>query len=182
MNERTKAAVIGGAVAGVLSIIPVVNYCCCLWALGGGALAVYLYVKSGPPRMTPGDGAMLGAIAGGVGAAIYLVISIPLSILIGAAMMQAQMEQMRQAGIDIPFGGMALMVVGAIMGAIGIAVLTTLGGLIGAAIFGKNVGTGTPPPPPPPSGFGGPTGGSFGGPAGGGFGGPAGGGGYGQNP
>ncbi len=40
MNDRTKAAVIGGAVAGVLSIIPIVNYCCILAAIGGGVLAV----------------------------------------------------------------------------------------------------------------------------------------------
>ena len=181
MNERTKAALIGGAIAGVLSIIPVVNYCCCLWAIGGGLLAVYLYIKNTRTPMTPGDGAMLGAMAGGIGAVIYLIISIPLSILIGAAMMQAQMEQMRQAGIDIPFGGVALMIVGAIMGAVGIAILATVGGLIGVPIFGKNAG-GAAPPPPPPAGFGGGPGSpSGGGPAGGGYGGPTGGG-YGQNP
>jgi hypothetical protein len=46
MNERTKAAVIGGAVAGVLSAIPILSNCCCLWAIGGGLLAVFLYAKN----------------------------------------------------------------------------------------------------------------------------------------
>src|SRR5215208_3455090 len=105
MNPRTKAALIGGLIAGLLSAIPVVNYCCCLWAIGGGIVAVYLYVKSTGAVVTPGAGATLGAIAGGIGAAIYIVISLPLNLLIGAAALAAQMEQMERAGVSIPFSG-----------------------------------------------------------------------------
>ena len=161
MNERTKAAVIGGALAGVLSALPVVSTCCCLWAIGGGILAVFLYTKNTRATLTPGDGAMLGAVAGGIGAVAYLIIAVPINLIFGAAMMAAQFEQMQRAGVEIPFSGMAAIVMGVIMGAVGVFVFTVIGGLIGAPIFGK--GAGTPPPPPPPA-----AGGFGGGPAGGG--------------
>ena len=154
MNDKTKAALIGGALAGILSAIPIVNYCCCLWAIGGGILAVFMYTKSTRAIVTPGDGAMIGAITGGVAALIYLVISLPINILFGAAAIAAQMSQ---AGVNLPVSGMALVVVGVLIGAVLVFIFTVIGGLIGAPIFGK--GAGAPPPPPPPSGFGGPAGG-----------------------
>src|SRR2546423_3049528 len=173
MNPRTKAALIGGVVAGLLSAIPVVNYCCCLWAIGGGILAVYLYVKGTSATVTPGGGASLGAVAGGIGAAIYLVISLPLNLIIGAAAVAGQMEQMERAGVSIPLSGMALVIVFVIIGAVCVFIFTLIGGLIGAPIFGKGSAA-APPPPPPPPGYGGPGPGGPAGPAG-----PAGGG-YGQ--
>ena len=174
MNERTKAALIGGALAGVLSALPVVSTCCCLWAIGGGILAVFLYTKNTRAAVTPGDGAMLGAVAGGIAAVAYLVIALPINLLFGAAAMRAQMEQMARAGVELPssLSGMALIIVGVIIGAVGVFIFTVIGGLIGAPIFGK--GAGTPPPPPPPQAAGG---GFGGGPAGGG---PTGGGSFGQ--
>ncbi len=143
MNERTKAALIGGALAGILSAIPVVNYCCCLWAIGGGILAVFMYTKDTKAVMTPGDGAMLGAIAGGIGAAIYLVISLPLNLLLGAAAISAQLAQ---ANVDLPFSGMALVIVGVLVGAILVLLFTVIGGLIGAPLFGKGRGAGCSSP------------------------------------
>jgi hypothetical protein len=153
MNDRTKAALIGGVVAGILSAIPFVNYCCCIWAVGGGILAVYLFVKNTRSTVTPGGGASIGAVAGGIAAVIYLVISLPLNLIIGTAAMAAQMEQMERAGVSIPFSGVALMLVGSIIGAVLVFVLTMVGGLIGAPIFGKGGGAAAPPAP---GGFGGP--------------------------
>ncbi|HEX3559984.1 MAG TPA: hypothetical protein VHU19_12320 [Pyrinomonadaceae bacterium] len=155
MNPRTKAALIGGVVAGLLSAIPVVNYCCCLWAIGGGVLAVFLYVKSTGAMVTPGSGASLGAVTGGIAAVIYLVISLPLNLLIGAAAVAGQMEQMERAGVSIPLSGMALVVVFVVIAAVCVFLFTLLGGVIGAPIFGKGGGAAAPPPPPP-GGFGGP--------------------------
>lgn len=171
MNDRTKAAVIGGAVAGVLSIIPFVSTCCILWAIGGGVLAVFMYLKGAGGPMTPGDGAKLGLRAGIVAAIIYLIIALPMMLLTGGA---ALTQAMQQAGGSDAVGAGVLAGLGAFMVVVVAALLvgfTALGGLIGAAIFGK--GAGTPPPPPPASGFGGPSAGGFGGPTGGS---------YGQNP
>ncbi|HEV3467801.1 MAG TPA: hypothetical protein VG148_00660 [Pyrinomonadaceae bacterium] len=170
MNDRTKAAAIGGAVAGVLSIIPVINYCCVLWAIGGGVLAVFMYLRGAGGPMTPGDGAKLGVRAGIIAAVIYLIIALPMMLLMGGAMMS---DAMQRAGGEQALGAGALAGLGVgivFVAAVILIGFTTLGGLIGAAIFGKGAGA-APPPPPPAPGFGGPTGG----PAGGGYGGPAGG-------
>lgn len=160
MNEKTKAAVIGGALIGVLSVFPVLGGCCFLWALAGGALAVYLYLKNSTASFTPGDGATLGAMAGVVGALIYVVIGLPLSYMLGTV---EQMNQsFAQAGVRLPFSGAVLVLVTMLMVACILVICGTLGGLIGAAIFGKNrPGAappppanygGMPPPPPPPAG------------------------------
>ena len=92
MNDRTKAALVGGAIAGVLSIIPIVQYCCILWAIGGGILAVFLYTKNTRATLTPGDGAMLGAVAGGIGAVAYLIIAVPINLIFGAAISYDQSQ------------------------------------------------------------------------------------------
>src|SRR5690348_8758484 len=88
MNNKVKSAVIGGVVLGLLSAIPFVNwlnFCCCLWAIIGGALASYLYVKNSAVPASAGDGAILGAMAGAIGAVIFLIVGIPLSIVAGEA-------------------------------------------------------------------------------------------------
>ena len=129
---------------GVLSAIPFINYCCCIWTLGGGVLAAYLYVKSSPTPVKMGDGAMVGGLAGVVGGIIYFVLSLPINIFFGIAAMQ---EQLSRSGVRLPFSGMVLVIVASIVGAIILAVLTALGGIIGVAIFEKRK-DGTVPPPP----------------------------------
>lgn len=89
MNEKTKAILIGGVTLGLLSSIPFVNWanCCCLWMLGGGALTVFLYRPHAPAPLTPGDGVKLGAMAGAVGAAVMVVVGIPLGLLFEATLL-----------------------------------------------------------------------------------------------
>ncbi|MCA1631125.1 MAG: hypothetical protein LC785_15555 [Acidobacteria bacterium] len=156
MNERTKATVIGGLLAGIPSALPVISICCFLWALAGGALSVFLHTKNDATPMTPGDGAKLGLRAGVVGAIAYLVIAVPIMLITGAAsiaqgLQRAGGETAGMAGMAAGLGFFFVFVAAAI-----IVGLTALGGLIGAAIFGKGRpgGMGTPPPPPP-SDFGG---------------------------
>jgi hypothetical protein len=181
MDNKTKAAVIGGAVAGVLSGLPIIGGCCFLWALGGGFLAVFMYMKNAPGAMTPGDGAKLGLTAGIVAAVISLLLGLPFMLLgVGSAAMQSR--DLEGAGISsgiMAVGG----VVGLVLRAAIVLGCAIGGGAIGAAVLGKNRpgGAGTPPPPPPTDfgsggGYGGgPSAGSdFGGPAGGGPAGPAG--------
>ena len=89
MDNKLKPAVIGGVVLGLLSAIPFVNFvnaCCCLWAILGGLLASYLYVKNSPTPVSAGDGAIVGAIAGVVGGLISLIVGIPLAIVSNSAM------------------------------------------------------------------------------------------------
>lgn len=163
MNDKLVPALIGGVILGVLSAIPLVQYCCCVWAIGGGVLAVMMYVKKSPTKVSIGEGAMVGAMAGVIGGIIYFFLATLIGLLVGAAVYEAQM---RRFGSDVPLSGMALIIVGALMGAIVLVALATGGGVLGIPIFEKRKEGDAPPPPPPP--FGGQPGGGY--PGGGGFG------------
>src|ERR1044072_3191111 len=139
MNNKLKPALLGGLIVGVLSAIPFINYCCCIWSIGGGALAAYLYIKSSPVPVGTGDGAMVGGLAGVVGGIIYLILGLPIALVFGMAAMQ---DSLNRSGVDLPISGFLLMVVAAIVGAIILALLATLGGIIGVAIFDKRKGDG----------------------------------------
>lgn len=158
MNNKLKPAIIGGVALGILSVIPFVNWaniCCCLWALLGGALASHLYVKSSPVPANAGDGAILGAMAGLVGAVIAVVIGIPVSILMSSVVSGIIVSLMRNIN---PSQGEAMRtqieagqtVAGAIVNglilAVCLVIFSTLGGLLGIAIFEKRKGA-VPPPP-----------------------------------
>jgi hypothetical protein len=163
-----KAAVIGGAAAGVLSGLPIISGCCFLWAIGGGFLAVFMYMKEAPAAMTPGDGARLGLTAGIIAAVISFALGLPFLLLgIGSAAMQN--SDLESAGISsgiMAAGGVVGLVIraGAVLG------FAVLGGVIGAAVLGKNRPGGPGgTPPPPPTDFG--TGGGYGGTGAGGYGG-----------
>jgi hypothetical protein len=178
-NNKLQPAFIGGVVLGLLSAIPFVNFfnlCCCAWAILGGALAAYLYIKKSATPASVGDGALLGVIAGGIGAIVYVVVGLPLGLLTGNAfsnmavrfaeranpeqadIFRAQIEAMQNQSIGerlltaLPFTfiGMVLLVA-----------FATIGGLIGVAILEKRKGnTGAPTPPP---NYGGTTTGGYGG-------------------
>jgi hypothetical protein len=192
MNNKTKAAVMAGLGVGAVmillaligSVVPFAGCCNCLLPIAAGVLAVYLYTKNSPTAIDPKDGAMLGAIAGVAGGLLNLIIGTPLSYFVNSAMMTAQFAQLRDQGVSLPesLTGFALFFVMGIVGAIFFVILATIGGLIGAAIFGKKGPGGmnaNVPPPPPPVNYGGtqpPSGGGYGGGSAGGYsGGPGGG-------
>jgi hypothetical protein len=186
MNDKTKAAVMAGLGVGAVmilmaligSIVPFAGCCNCLLPIAAGILAVYLYTKNSPAGIDPKDGAMLGAIAGVAGGLLNLIIGTPLQYFVNSAVMTAQFAQLRDQGVNLPesLTGFALFLVMGIFGAIFFVILSTIGGLIGSAIFGKK-GTGaggggsTMPPPSypgnyggtqPPAGGGGVSGGTYG--------------------
>ena len=145
--DKLKPALLGGVIVGLLSALPILNYCCCIWAIGGGALACFLYIKSSPVPVRPGDGAMVGAFAGLVGAIIYLVIGLPIAYFYGAEAME---EAMGRSGVELPFTGTAMIIVGGLLGALFLLVLAVLGGLIAVPLLEKRKNGTTPPPPPAP--------------------------------
>jgi Family of unknown function (DUF5518) len=172
-NTTTRAgfgqpALVGGAVMGVLSALPFINVgnvCCCLWVVSGGLVAAYMLQQNQTTPITPGDGALVGLLAGIVGAFVTFVLSIPIGLLMEPmqrAMVQRTLEmagsmppEIRQilenygtprSGIGI-LGRMIFRVIGLFfMLAIG-SIFSTLGGLLGAALFKK----GAPPAPQPQS-------------------------------
>jgi len=137
---------------GVLSGLPLIslgNACCCLWVIAGGVVAAYLLQDQQAEPITAGDGAMVGLFAGLFGACVSLVISIPMRLLMAPVQRQV-LERISQNG-DLPpqlrvfIASSSFGVVGAIFSFVLMlclgAVFSTIGGLIGAAIFKKK----TPP-------------------------------------
>src|ERR1051325_9116223 len=151
MNDRTKAALIGGIIAGVLSGIPFIGGCCFLWAIGGGFLAFYLYSKNAPGPMEMGDAAKLGAIAGVIGAIVATVIRVPL-MLLGVGM-AAMGSNARDAGLGAGLAA-ATGVMGIVLTVVVVVGFSVLGAIIGNATVGKKGGGVGTTPPPPPSDFG----------------------------
>ena len=164
MNNKLKPALVGGVVLGLLSVIPfvnVVNVCCCLWAILGGMLATFMYVKSSPAPATPGDGAILGALAGVVGALISLILGIPISLAMGPTMRNLvidllarvdprQAELMREQ-IEAAGSSIGPVIINSLILAVLLFVFSIIGGLLGVPIFEKRKAA-LPPPPPNTSG------------------------------
>ena len=165
MNNKLKPAVIGGVVIGILSVIPfvsAVNLCCCLWAILGGMLASYLYVKNSPVPARPGDGAAVGGIAGLIGGIISIVLGIPIALAMGPTMRNMMVEMLKsvdpqQAEVfrqtwEASGSAIAPLVIQSLIGAALLLVFAIIGGLIGVALFEKRKGPAAPPPPPFPGG------------------------------
>jgi uncharacterized membrane protein len=128
-----------------------------LWAILGGGIATYLYIKSSPTPVSTGDGAILGLLAGIIGAAIYIVIGIPISLVLGNAMgglmtrllssmNPSQAEAMRQQ-LEAS-QSTARVIGGGLFTALLLVVFSTIGGLLGIPIFEKRKVALAPPPPP----------------------------------
>ena len=86
---------------GVLSALPFIgagNACCCLWVVSGGVVAAYLLQQTADANsIQVGDGALVGLLAGVIGAFVYLVLSIPITLLM-APMMSAVTDRIVNDG------------------------------------------------------------------------------------
>jgi hypothetical protein len=156
-------ALLGGLFLGVLSALPIVsaaNACCCLWIVLGGVLAAWVMQQNHPQPVTLGDGALVGLMAGLIGFVVTLAVSIPISYMTGA------FQQMSD-GMLLPREGMTpevrdllsrispavLIALGAIVMFVVSLIFSTIGGLIGAALFRRRLPP-APPGPIPPSSWG----------------------------
>ena len=144
MNNKLKSAAIGGLITGILSLIPFISTCCCLWAILGGGLAAFMYVRGSSTPVSTGDGAIIGAMSGLVGGVIYLLVGLPITLIFGAAQIE---DALRQSGMQAPLSGVALGIVGTLVVAVLLVLFSTIGGLVGVAIFEKRKGSEPPPPP-----------------------------------
>lgn len=181
--SKIQPALVGGLVVGLLWSIPflnLINFCCCLGVLAGGALAASMLIKRSPVLpVSTGDGAVVGALAGLVGAGVHLVLGVPISLLFdqaGVSMLRSIFEQvndpqfraaMDEALRESEHQGLAARLLAALFSWFVVSLISigfsTLGGLIGVAMFEKRKGqqppapgyggTGFPPPPgqPPPT-------------------------------
>jgi hypothetical protein len=150
---KLQPALFGGLFIGVLSTLPIIslgNCVCCMWVLGGGALAVYLMQQNHPYQVNVADGALVGLLAGVIGGIVGGVLLIPIAMLFGP-FQQHLLERIIASNPDVPeqtremiermaAGGAILGVALVIKIVFGIcidAVFGMLGGLLGVAIFKK---------------------------------------------
>jgi hypothetical protein len=162
--------VIGGVIMGVLSALPIVaagNACCCLWVVSGGLIAAYLVQQNQSTPITPADGALVGLLAGLIGALVRTVLKVPIDFVM-APIEQAMLQRILDAGTLPPEWrdlferysgrdgqlslGFAIMerIAGLMFWLFLSGIFSTIGGLVGSMIFRKD----TPPPgaieiPPP---------------------------------
>ena len=157
---KFQPALLGGVTIGVLSALPVINLanCCCAWILFGGALAAYLMQQNHPFPVETGDGAIVGLLAGIIGAFVWVVASVPISVAMAPLQQGMASRVIRDAGdmapemraifdnwagapaigLGLVFGFFVMLCVSSVFG--------MLGGLFGALMFKK----GQPPVIPPP--------------------------------
>jgi hypothetical protein len=161
-----RPALIAGAVAGLLSGLPFIgmaNCVCCLWIVGGAAVAVRLLAAATPAVLTSGDGAVVGALTGITAALTDAVVSIPLrsfNLELGRRLLDkaADMGGEVPAGLDGIFnttGGISpgWFLLGLFLSAAIFALMGALGGIIGVSLFARKAAaarTGSTPPPPTP--------------------------------
>ncbi len=164
--EYLRPALIAGAIAGVLSGLPFIaagNCICCLWIVGGAALAVNLLARNTTGVLTSGDGAIVGALTGIVAAVVDALVAIPLRSF-NMDLARRLMDRFSDYGYDMPSnlngflnGGSGILSPGWFLltlffSAAVFTVVGLLGGVIGVALFGKKKGLAAPPAvPPPPS-------------------------------
>lgn len=154
-----KPALIGGAAAGFLSGLPVIQCLCCLWIVAGAALAVSLAAKDAPGPLRPGEGALVGAAAGIAAAVVHSFVNIPFQA-VHLAFFRRVFEQLAAYGQPMPEGwrdilsrteaggfSVAGFLIGLLIFAAIFAVFGAIGGVIGAALFGKKRPTAATAPP-----------------------------------
>ena len=147
-TSKLQPALIGGLVTGVLSALPFIgafNACCCLWIVTGGVTAAYLLQDREPNAIQVGDGALVGLTAGVIGAFVYLIVSIPVTLLM-APMMSAFTDRIVNEGNFPPevremltsgIGTAAGIILGFFAYLAAGMVFSTLGGILGTLIFRK---------------------------------------------
>ena len=149
-----RPAFLGGVALGVLSALPLVNCCCLLWIGGGGLLAVFLLRQDFSGEITAGLGAKTGFFSGMIGALFWQILELPIAYITSSQRTE-QIQQILQnpnfpaetlriaekvlSLFSDPFNPIALLI-GIIFKGMACGILTTLGGVIGAAFWGKPKG------------------------------------------
>jgi hypothetical protein len=165
--EYLRPALIAGAIAGLLSGLPLIsagNCLCCLWIVGGAVLAVNLLAKNTAGVLTSGDGAIVGALTGIVAAVVDTIVKIPLQPY-NMALARRIIDKVSELGQDMPAGLDGFLngssnvltpgwfLLGLFLSAAVFTVVGVLGGIIGVSFFGRKRPQASPPaasvPPPP---------------------------------
>ena len=151
-----KGALLCGLGAAVLTAMPVLGLGCCLWLLGAGALAVWLYQRRVPGSVvTPGMGMRIGAVSGAIGyvaTTIWSVFRFASNSQEFRTALQEQMEKslaanpdpraqeiMRQfmGNLNTPQGLATFFVLVMAIMAVVFVIFSAAGGALGASMFAR---------------------------------------------
>ena len=133
-------ALLGGVFIGVLSALPLVNIanCCCLWIISGGVLAAWVMQQNHPAPISVLEGALVGLLAGVMGAFVYLLVAWPITLGV-QPMLQTWSERILEGANDVPpevreavarmTGTGASLMLGFLMNFVFGVVFSTLGGV-----------------------------------------------------
>jgi hypothetical protein len=159
--NKLLAALYGGILTGVFSVVPylnLLNCLCCAGILLGGFLSVFFYTRDAGPESRPlssSDALQLGTLAGVFGAIITVVVSaITLVGFNGLAEVTTALEQMRGQVPAETFtqiegllrSGPMLFLLLSVTWTVISTIFGLLGGLIGYAVLRQK-----PPPLSPPN-------------------------------
>ena len=154
--SKLTPALIGGAVIGILSTLPIINLgncLCCMWILTGGFVGTYLYSRSLQPgyNLSGGVGAIVGLLSGIFGALFGAFLSYFLMAVLGfnpgRHIIESMLESKRNISPEMrellerihekeeinPF----FVFIGLFFSLILNSIFGTIGGIIGAAVFKK---------------------------------------------
>jgi hypothetical protein len=155
MASKLQPALLGGVLIGVLSALPFVGTCCCLWVIAGGVLTTYLLQERSPLPVTAGEASVAGLLAGVIGAFVSTGVAMIVSAARGIGSSEAISDMLGRGEMPPELVGAlervrdlppAVFVIGGLLVSLVIfPIFSMLGALLGVAIFKKNV----PPPPPP---------------------------------
>lgn len=159
MPSRTQSILIGGLVVGILStsVLGFINVLCCAGVIIGAMVGVWHYTEEHQLTIEASQGAIIGALAGIVGAIIAGILN-QLLIFIGLDFMSGWREIMMQqfgggmGSEEMPeFNpgqmGAMVMLLGMVFNIVLYAIFGAIGGAIGASVFQKGngmPGSGTP--------------------------------------
>jgi hypothetical protein len=133
-----KAAVAGAGITVVLNIIPIVNWCCCLWVMLGSFLSVLIFWKINKKKPNVGQGTLCGLFSGLIALVIITIVGLVLGLAFQALIRTAATGS---AFNPAPFGEMGLLMGSLVNFLIGLVIYPAfgaLGGLIGGAAFGAH--------------------------------------------
>lgn len=151
-----KGAVLSGLISAVLSGIPILNFGCCLWLLGGGALAVWLYQRRIPGAIvTPGVGMRIGALSGVFGFLVTTILWVVMFVKDNQKFRTVFTEQMEKSlaqnpdprtqdtarqfmeYVNTPEGLATFFMFALVIMAVVYVVFSAAGGALGASMFAR---------------------------------------------
>jgi len=152
-SVAVKAAAMMGLLAGVPSSVRFLSLGCCLWVIGGGALAVMMYQKwKLAGIVTTGMGARIGAVTGFFAYVFWLLFQVVVQAARGTEEFRRQlMQQMQEAAaknpdpnaqrmmqqLSTPEGVATLLTVMVVMMLVAFIVFGVIGGAVGASVWGR---------------------------------------------